>query len=135
MARVLRWLVVLALLVDVVMHLRLAPQYQVAAPGGIGAGWLFRIQAVVALAAAAYLLWRGSRRAFAVAAIVLFSVLGAVLTYAVVDLPAIGPIPPMYDPLWPPEKVFTVLVEAVGGVLAAVGFWWTGRSVRPAPDG
>lgn len=133
--RVLRSLVVLALLVDVVMHLRLAPQYQLAAPGGIGAGWLFRIQAIVALLAAVYLLWRGSRVAYAVAALVLFSVLGAVLTYAVVDLPAIGPIPPMYDPLWPPEKVFTVVVEAVGGVLALMGFWWRSRSISAGPHG
>lgn len=130
--RIVRGLVVLALVVDAVIHLRLAPAMQLAAPGGIGGGWLFRIQAFVALVAAAYLLWRGSRVAYLVAAVVLVSVLGAVLTYAFVDLPALGPIPPMYDPLWYPEKTLSVVVEGAGAALALLGLWLTSRPVRDA---
>ena len=130
--RIARGLVVLALVVDAVIHLRLAPAMQLAAPGGIGGGWLFRIQAFVALVAAAYLLWRGSRVAYLVAAVVLVSVLGAVLTYAFVDLPALGPIPPMYDPLWYPEKTLSVVVEGAGAALALLGLWLTSRPVRDA---
>lgn len=133
--RVVRGLVVLALVVDAVIHLAQASQMQLAAPGGIGGGTLFRIQAVVALAAAGYLLWRGSRVAYAVAALVLFSVFAAVVTYTFVDLPAIGPIPPMYDPFWTRPKVISALVEGVGALLALVGLWWTSRSVSPARHG
>nr|WP_281496850.1 hypothetical protein [Ornithinimicrobium sp. F0845] len=108
---------------------------QLAAPGGIGGGWLFRIQAVVALLAAVYLLWKGSRLAYLVAAVVLISVFGAVMTYAFVDLPAIGPIPPMYDPLWYPEKTLSAVVEGAGALLALVGLWLTSRQVRDVPRG
>jgi len=133
--RVVRGLVVLALVVDAVIHLRLAPQMQLAAPGGIGGGWLFRIQAVVALLAAVFLLWKGSRLAYLVAAVVLVSVFGAVMTYAFVDLPAIGPIPPMYDPQWYPEKTLSAVVEGLGAVLALAGLWLTSRQVRDVPRG
>lgn len=133
--RVVRGLVVLALLVDAVIHLRLASGMQLAAPGGIGGGWLFRIQAAAALLAAIYLLWKGSRLAYLVAAVVLISVFAAVLTYAFVDLPAIGPIPTMYDPLWFPEKTLSAVVEGVGAVLALVGLWLTSREVSAAPRG
>ena len=132
--RVIRGLVVLALVVDTVIHLRLAPQMELAAPGGIGGGWIFRLQAIAALLVAAFLLLRGSRWAYLIAAIVLVSVFGAVLTYAFVDLPAIGPIPPMYDPLWYPEKTLSAVVEGLGAALAVLGWWLSGRSpaVEPA---
>lgn len=135
MERVLRWLVAAALVVDAVIHLQQASAMQLAAPGGIGGGTLFRVQAVVALLAAGYLLWRGSRLAYAVAAVVLLSVCAAVVTYTYVDLPAIGPIPPMYDPFWTRPKVISALVEGVGALLAVIGFWWTSRSVSPARHG
>jgi hypothetical protein len=132
--RVIRGLVVLALVVDAVIHLRLAPQMEIAAPGGLGGGWIFRLQAIAALLVAAYLLLRGSRLAYLIAAVVLVSVFGAVLTYAFIDLPAIGPIPPMYDPLWYPEKVLSAVVEGLGAALAILGWWVSGRSpaVEPA---
>ena len=132
--RVIRGLVVLALVVDTVIHLRLAPQMELAAPGGIGGGWIFRLQAIAALLVAAFLLLRGSRWAYLIAAIVLVSVFGAVLTYAFVDLPAIGPIPPMYDPLWYPEKTLSAVVEGLGAALAVLGWWVSGQSpaVEPA---
>ena len=87
------------------------------------------------LLAAAYLLWRGSRLAYAVAAVVLLSVFAAVLLYTYVDVPAIGPIPPMYDPFWTPPKVISTVVEGIGAVLAVTGWWVTGRSVTPARHG
>lgn len=44
--------VVAALLVDAVVHFRLASGVQLAAPGGIGGGTLFRLQAGAAVVAA-----------------------------------------------------------------------------------
>lgn len=68
-----------ALIVDALVHLHLAPQYQLSAPGGIGAGNLFRIQGVVAIAAAAWVMLRGSRKSYATACLVAISALSAVI--------------------------------------------------------
>ena len=62
-ALALRVLVAAGLVTDAVVHLQLAPLYQLAQPTGIGEGNLFRIEAAVALLAAAYVLLRGSRPA------------------------------------------------------------------------
>ncbi len=37
-----------------------------------------------------------------------------------VDLPAIGPLPAMYEPLWFPEKAVSAAAEALAAVLAAL---------------
>ena len=116
---VVRGLVVLALLVDAAVHLHLAPGYQLSAPSGIGAGNLFRLEAAVALAAAALVLVRGNRTSYAVAFLVGLSALGAVLLYRYVDVPALGPLPAMYEPLWSTEKILSAVAEAVAAVAAA----------------
>lgn len=116
-----RVLALAALVVAAVIHLRLAPQYQIAAPDGIGGGNLFRLQAVAALLVGVWLAWRGSRLAYAVAALVLFSALAALLLYTYVDVPPIGPIPSMYEPVWFTEKIVTAVAEGVGTLLALVG--------------
>ena len=109
------------LVVDAVVHLRLAPDYQLAAPGGIGQGNLFRIAAVAAVLAALWVLVRPGRLSFAVAFLVAGSALVAVLLYRYVDVPALGPIPSMYEPLWFPEKTASAVAEAVAAVAALVG--------------
>ena len=108
-----------ALLVDVVVHLHLAPQYQLSAPGGIGAGNLFRIQGVVAIAAAAWVMLRGSRNSYAAAFLVAISALGAVIVYRYVNVPMLGPLPAMYEPVWFTEKTASAVAEAVAALVAA----------------
>jgi hypothetical protein len=117
----LRVLVAAALAVDAVVHLRLASDYQLAAPGGIGQGNLFRIEAVVAIAVGLFVLVIGHRAAYAAAFIVAASALGAVLVYRYIDVPAIGPIPSMYEPLWYFQKSLSAVAEGAGAVLAACG--------------
>jgi hypothetical protein len=119
---VLRALVAAALAVDAFVHLTLAANYQLAAPGGIGAGNVFRIEAVVAILAALYVLIRGSRLSFAAAFVVAFSALVAVILYRYVDVPPIGPIPAMYEPIWFFQKTMSAVSEAIGALLAGVGF-------------
>ncbi|MCU1634425.1 MAG: hypothetical protein JWM61_3077 [Micrococcaceae bacterium] len=119
---VLRVLIGVGLMVSAVIHLQLAPGFQQAAPAGIGGGALFRIQAVVSILAAAYVLIRGSRAAFAIAAIVALSALAAVVLYRYVQVPAIGPIPSMYEPVWYPQKALTAVAEAFAGTLAVIGY-------------
>lgn len=133
--RVVRAVVVAALVVDAVIHLRLAPDMQLAAPGGIGGGWLFRIQAGAALLAALYLLLRPSRPAYLLAGLVALTALGPVLLYTYVNVPTIGPIPSMYDPFWTTSKVVSAVAEGVGVLLAGVGVWLTSRPVRDGRRG
>jgi hypothetical protein len=117
------------LAVDAVVHLRLAPDYQLAAPAGIGQGNLFRIAAVAAILAALWVLVRPSRLSFAVAFLVAAGALVAVVLYRYVDVPAIGPIPSMYEPIWFPEKTLSAIAEAVAAVAALVGLARTRTAV------
>lgn len=114
-------LVASGLIVDAVVHLRLAPGYQLADPTGIGQGNLFRIEAVVALVAAAYLLLRGSRLAFLIAALVGLSAFLAVVTTRYLEIPAIGPLPSMYEPIWFFQKTLSAAAEAAVAVLGLAG--------------
>ena len=113
--------VAVGLAVDAVVHLRLAADYQLAAPAGIGQGNLFRIAAGAAVLTALWLLVRPSRLSFAAAFLVAGGALGAVLLYRYVDVPALGPVPSMYEPLWFPEKTFSAVAEAVAAGAALVG--------------
>ncbi|GAB3534830.1 hypothetical protein GCM10027403_11500 [Arthrobacter tecti] len=127
MLMVLRVIIALGLAVDAYVHFVLAPQYQGAYPGGIGGGNLFRIQAVVAILAAIYVLVRGSRLSYAIAAVVALSAFAAVVLSVYVQLPQIGPIPAMYEPLWFFEKTVSAVAEGIAGVLAVVGFFLVPR--------
>jgi hypothetical protein len=118
----LRVLIAAGLIVSAVIHFQLAPGFQQAAPDGIGGGNLFRIQATVAVLAALYVLIRGDRPAYAVAAVVALSALAAVVLYRYVQIPTIGPIPSMYEPVWYAQKTLTAVAEAVAGVLAVLGY-------------
>ena len=117
------------LVADAVVHLRLAPGYQVAAPAGIGQGNLFRIEALAAALVALWVLVRPSRLSFAAAFLVAASALAAVLLYRYVDIPAFGPIPSMYEPVWFPEKTLSAVAEAVA---AGAAFSLLARSRVPA---
>jgi hypothetical protein len=126
----LRFLVAAALAVDAIVHLRLASDYQLAAPGGIGQGNLFKIEAAVAIAVGLYVLIIGSRTAYAAAFFVAASALAAVLLYRYVDVPAIGPIPSMYEPLWFFQKTLSAVAEGAATLLATGGFLVV-ASLRP----
>lgn len=122
-----RGVVVLGLAVDAVIHLGVAPAMELAAPDGLGGGFLFRAQATVAGLVAVLLLVTGRRWAYVLAGLVALSALGPVLLYHFVDVPAIGPIPSMYDPLWSPEKVISIVGEALALAFAVVGVRLTSR--------
>lgn len=130
MMLVLRIVIAAALVVDAVVHLMLAPGYEQAAPGGLGQGTLFVVQSIVALLIAVYVLVRGSKLSYALAAMIAFAALFAVILYRYVDVPAIGPIPAMYEPIWYFEKTLTAVVEAIAGILAIIGFTMVGRRRR-----
>lgn len=123
----LRILIALGLAIDAYVHIILAPNYELAYPDGMGGGTLFRIQAGVAVLAALFVLVRGSRMSFAIAALVALSAFAAVVLSAYVQLPQVGPIPAMYEPLWFSEKTLSAVAEGIAGVLAVVGFFLAPR--------
>ena len=114
-------LVAIGLVVDAVIHLRLASGYQAGQSAGLGTGNIFRIQSVVALASAAFVLIRGSRLSYVIAAVVGISAVVALVLYRYVDVPTIGPLPSMYEPIWYTEKALSGVAEALAGLLALVG--------------
>ena len=131
---VLRLVVTTALTIDAVVHIRLAAMYKAAAPGGIGEGTLFRIEAAVAILAAMYVAIRGSRAAYAVALVITLSALVAVLLYRYVNVPAFGPIPAMYEPVWFFQKSLSAAAEGVGAVAAGIGIIYPRRRAPAAAN-
>jgi hypothetical protein len=129
---VLRLLTALALFIDAGVHLFLAPGYQNAQPGTISQGTLFLLEAAVALLAGIFVLLRGSRAAYAVALLVALSAFAAVMLYRYVDVPASGPIPAMYDPVWFFSKTLSAVAEGAGALLAAAGLARASGKRRPA---
>jgi hypothetical protein len=118
---VLAVLVAAGLVVDAVVHLRSASGYQLGQPGGIGEGNLFRIEAAAALLAAVYVLVRRSRVSFLVAAAVGLGGVVVVVLYRYVDVPAVGPLPSMYEPIWFLQKSLSAVAEGAAGALALLG--------------
>ncbi|MBT2597234.1 hypothetical protein [Arthrobacter sp. ISL-72] len=131
--RVLRTGIAASLVLSAVIHVQLAPGYQQAAPGSNGQGTLFLIQAGAAILAAVFVLLKNTRTAFAAAAAVGFSSLAAVILYRYVQIPAIGPLPSMYEPVWYAAKVITAVAEATAGGLAVAGLALLQRKTRPGP--
>jgi hypothetical protein len=129
----LRVLTAVALLVDAGVHIHLAPGYQAGNPTGIGQGNLFLLESAAAVLAALYVLLRGSRAAYAAALLVALSAVVAVVLYRYVDIPAFGPFPAMYEPVWFFEKSLSAAAEAGGALLAAIGLARTGRADNRRP--
>jgi hypothetical protein len=126
-----RGLTAVGLLIDAVLHLQLAANYQLAAPGGIGQGNLFRIEAAFALLALLLVLWQGSRTAYVAAFLVAAGGLAALLAYRYYQVPAFGPIPAIYEPVWSFEKTLIAVAETAATAAALVGYLQVGQSVRP----
>jgi hypothetical protein len=129
----LRMLTAIALLIDAGVHIHLAPGYQAASPTGIGQGSLFLLESGAALLAAFYVLLRGTKAAYGVALLVALSAFIAVVLYRYFDVPALGPFPAMYEPVWFFEKSLSAAAEAAGAILAAVGIAQAARADNPEP--
>ena len=67
------------------------------------------------------------RRALLIAAVVALSAFAAVVLSVYIQLPQVGPIPAMYEPLWFFEKTVSAVAEGIAGVLAIVGFFLVPR--------
>jgi hypothetical protein len=124
-------IVVVGLAIDAYVHFDLAKAYSPVRTSTLSQGDLFRAEAVVAILAAILLIVHPRRWTAAVAAVVAGAGLAAVLVYAYIDVPRIGPIPAMYDAVWYTEKTVSAIAEAAAFVAAVVLLFvpW-GRSAR-----
>lgn len=116
-AWVLRLLVVAGLVVDVVVHLQLAPGYDLNS-AAVSEGALFRVEAGLAALAAVLVLLTRRPIGVVVALLVAAGGVAVVLLYQNVDVGAVGPLPNMYEPVSYPEKTYSLLAEAVAAVAA-----------------
>jgi hypothetical protein len=129
---VLRLVVVAGLAVDVFVHLRLAPGYDLNT-AAVSEGALFRVEAALAAVAAVLVLVTRWRVGVVLALLVAAGGVAAVLLYQYVDVGAVGPFPNMYEPISYPEKTYSLVAEAVAA-LAALALLVLG-STRPARRG
>jgi hypothetical protein len=116
---VLAVLVALGLGYDAYVHLHLASGYDLIGDT-ITQGALFRVEAAAAILAAALVLLTDSRLAWLFAGLVGLAGVAAVVVYRYVDVPAIGPIPAMYEPIWYGEKTWSAVAEGAVAVLCLV---------------
>jgi hypothetical protein len=120
----LRAVAVAGLAVDVLVHLRLAGAFD-AIGTQITLGHLFRVESAAAAAAAAYLALRDSRRAWLLAGLVAAAGLAALLLSAAVEVPAIGPFPPLAAPGWTTDSIAVTIAMAV-----TVAAWLVREALR-----
>lgn len=116
------------LLYDAKVHLHLAGSYD---PIGstITQGWLFRIEAVVAVAVAVAVLVSDRWLVWAAAGMTGLAGVAAVLLYRYVDVGSVGPIPNMYEPVWFAEKLHSAYAEALVAVV-----WLAREGLRRCGD-
>lgn len=131
-----RGVAVAALAVVAVVHLRLAPGYSLVGKQ-VTQGDLFRAQALVCVLVALVLLLRARRPVWAAAAVVALTSLVAVVLTTYVAVPAIGPFPRVFEPIWYGEKLLAAVAAAVGLAAALVGLLLSrapeGRRRAPTP--
>lgn len=117
----LRLIVVAGLAVDAYIHFKIAANFDFKKGTLVSMGWLFRVQAGAAAAAALLVLVWANRLTYMIAFLVAGSAVGALLLYHYVDLGAIAGLPNMYDPVWYSDKVVTAVAEGVATVGALIG--------------
>jgi hypothetical protein len=117
---VVRVLAALALGVSGAVHLDLAGSYD-RLGDTLTVGTLFRVQGVVALLVAGWLLLRRRDRLPLLVALVLAAASTAAVVLSVyVRVPAVGPLPELYEPVWYLEKAAAAVAAALAAVLAGL---------------
>ncbi len=126
-APVLRLLVAVPLGVSAYLHFDIA-QEPLASGGRLTLAGLFIAQAVIATLVGLWVLALGDRVAVAAGGVVALGSLVALVASVYVRIPAIGPFPVLYEPLWYGEKV----VAAVAAAIATAAAFFTLARMRKA---
>jgi len=116
-----------ALCLSAYLHLDLA-RGPLAGGGQITLAGLFTAQAVVAVVVAVAVLLRPRRPAWVAVAVVGLASLAALVLSVYVQIPAVGPFPTLYEPVWYPEKAAAAVAAALASVAALVAL--AGRAGR-----
>lgn len=127
-SRLLGVLAAVALLGTAYIHADLAGNFD-AIGDQVTEGALFRAQAAAAAVAALWLLIRPTRLAWWLALAVSAASLAAVVGSVYVEVPAIGPLPKLYEPVWYAEKGYAAAAAGAALVLAVTGLG-AGRTRR-----
>lgn len=128
-AAVLRVVAAAGLAVSAYIHAGLAVLYGFSAPG-FTQGKLFAVQAGVASLFALWVLVRGRTLAWLAAGALGAASLAAVVMSRYAAIPAIGPLPRLYEPgSWTPDVVTSAIAE---GVVVAVAVLWALTAVHRA---
>jgi hypothetical protein len=115
---VLQLIAAAGLAIDAKIHLDLASTYDAIKSSTVSQGDLFRIEGGLAIVAGLLVLvWRRP-----ISALIALGVAGGglvpLLVYRYYDVGAIGPLPPMYEPVWYPDKTDTLIAQIVAAVAA-----------------
>ncbi|SFA80853.1 hypothetical protein [Cellulomonas marina] len=128
---VLRVLGALALGVSGWVHLRIAlDRPPPTADGALTLSGLFAAQAAVCAVVVLAVLGRGSRAAWTAFLVVAAASVVALVASVYVRVPAIGPLPAMYEPLWYGDKYVAAGSAAVAVVVALAALAARGRPRR-----
>lgn len=128
---VLRLICAAGLGVDARIHLKLAPAYDAIKNSTISQGDLFRIEAGLAIVSALLIVVVRRKLAAVIALGVAGGGLVALLVYRYFDIGAVGPLPPMYEPIWYSDKTTTCIAQAIS-TIAALGLLLPIRTSRRA---
>jgi hypothetical protein len=121
------------LVLDAYVHFDLASRYGPIKTTVLSQASLFRLEAVIAIIAAVAVLARPRRYTSAAAFAVAGSALAILLLYRYINIPAFGPIPSMYEPVWFTEKLVAFWAELVATIAAATLFvfiWVQGKQLE-----
>lgn len=88
--------------------------------GGIRLSGLFVAQAIAATVVSLWVLVQGIRLAWLAFGAVAIASLVAVVTSTYVEIPAIGPLPKLYDPVWYDDKVLAAVSAGIASIVALV---------------
>lgn len=103
------------------LHLRIALERPpLLADGGVTLSGLFVAQAVAAALVVVWVLVRGDLLAWLAFGLVALGSLAALVLSTYVQIPAIGPFPTLYEPVWYLDKYLAAVSAAVAGVVAVV---------------
>lgn len=120
-ALLVRLVAAVALAVVAGVHLDLAAGYALIGDQ-VTQGDLFRVQAAVAGIVALALLVRPTPMVWLLAAAVGLASLVAVVTTVYVAVPAIGPLPRLFEPVWYAEKVLAAAAAGAASFAGVIGF-------------
>lgn len=121
------------LIVDAVVHAQAASSYALVRTSVLSQAELFRLEALLAVVTAAAVFVRPRRLTALAALVVSVGGVAAVLLYSYLDPGVIGPVPDMYDPVWYPAKVASLVGESVAAAAGAALLIVLPSTARPAP--